>query len=154
MTNQQCKETINALAEAGAIMFAPNNIWKAAELTLFGLEKRGYTITRAEPAAPVADDAVGVLSVILARLFPLDGDWRQYGVRIAELLADNGYTLRLEKLTDEKLLEAVWLLWKGFGRDSYKPERAEAFEAFNQLKSAISELQARRDADKKCDGEV
>lgn len=50
MTNQQCKETINALAEAGAIMFAPNNIWKAAELTLFGLEKRGYTITRAEPA--------------------------------------------------------------------------------------------------------
>jgi hypothetical protein len=55
MTNQQCKETINALAEAGAIMFAPNNIWKAAELTLFGLEKRGYTITRAEPATSKHD---------------------------------------------------------------------------------------------------
>jgi len=47
------KEAINALAEAGAIMFAPNNIWKAAELTAFGLEKRGYTIA---PTVPVTDE--------------------------------------------------------------------------------------------------
>lgn len=47
------KEAVNALAEAGAIMFAPNNIWKAAELTAFGLEKRGYTIA---PTAPVTDE--------------------------------------------------------------------------------------------------
>lgn len=47
------KEAVEALAEAGAIMFAPNNIWKAAELTAFGLEKRGYTIA---PTAPMTDE--------------------------------------------------------------------------------------------------
>lgn len=50
MTTKPTTEVINALAEAGAIMFAPNNIWKAAELTIFRLEKRGFTIIRVEPA--------------------------------------------------------------------------------------------------------
>lgn len=91
------KETINALAEAGAIMFAPNNILKAAELTLFGLEKRGYTIARTKPATLSSgevsvyikniEDIISVVdaSVTLDLLANLDG----ISAHIAELEADN-----------------------------------------------------------------
>jgi hypothetical protein len=108
MTNQQCKETINALAEAGAIMFAPNNIWKAAELTLFGLEKRGYTITRTTPA-PMTDEK---LREALAYFRPHPVDY-------------NNITLTASKCRKH----------------------------ISTIEAAISELQARRDAESRRDAD-
>lgn len=95
MTNQQCKETINALAEAGAIMFAPNNIWKAAELTLFGLEKRGYTITRAEPAL-ISDEKLREAVAMLWRP-GIENELRTIETAISELQA------RRETMTEAEL---------------------------------------------------
>jgi len=82
------KEAVNALAEAGAIMFAPNNIWKAAELTAFGLEKRGYTIA---PTAPMTDEKLRAAYDILSRLIgdfagPKNRDnWRLIESALSEL---------------------------------------------------------------------
>lgn len=40
-----------------------------------------------------ANEAAEILSEILARLFPLDGEWIKYGERVTDLLAEKGYTI-------------------------------------------------------------